>query len=343
MSETRVCYAPYLGVPNDEGWGTSDIIAIKGNELQVDDYKHGQGVEVFAEENPQMKLYALGALPIAQDLADIDTVRLVIHQPRIKSEPSEWVVSVAELENWGRTTARSSVITRQNAQRLYGEIPDEQWEETFLNPNDKSCKFCKAKATCPAKRAQASTAVVGYPAASPDEFTAVKVPGKAHIEAADAAWLGAVLAKADQIDDWLSAVRAEAHRRLTAGEKVPGFKLVQGKRGNRYWSNSAEAEALMKDTFRLKVEEMYELKLISPTKAEELAPNYGKDGKVIPPKEGQLAPLIGPRQWPKLKALIAQADGKPSVAPESDKRPAISVTPVASEFEAVTDDVCDFA
>ena len=170
---------------------------------------------------------------------------------------------------------------------------------------------------CPALRAQASTAVAAYTPASPGEFEAVKVPGKAHIDAADAAWLGAVLAKADLIEGWLDAVRAEAHRRLTVGDKVPGWKLVTGKRGNRAWSNSTEAEALMKETFRLK----------SPTKAEEL----------------HKAEAIGPRQWPKLQALITQADGKPSVAPESDKRPALQVTPVADEFEAVAEDLSEFA
>ena len=122
-----------------------------------------------------------------------------------------------------------------------------------------------------------------------------------------------------------SAIRAEVERRLVAGVEVPGFKLVEGKRGNRAWVNPDEAELQLK-TMRLKVDEMYDLKLISPTTAEKLA----KAGK------------LGPRQWAKLQDQIGQAQGKPSVAPESDKRPAISVAATADDF-AVIEDGSDMA
>ena len=69
---------------------------------------------------------------------------------------------------------------------------------------------------------------------------------------------------------------------------------------------------------RLKVEEMYDLKLISPTNAEKL----------------QKAAVIGPRQWTKVQDLIVRPDGKPTVAPESDKRPALEVNPL-NDFETV--------
>jgi hypothetical protein len=123
------------------------------------------------------------------------------------------------------------------------------------------------------------------------------------------------------IEDWCKAVRAKVEAELFAGRPVPGYKLVQGKKGNRQWTSKEEAEAMLKG-FKLKVEEMYDLKLISPTSAEKLA-------KATPP-------VIGPRQWPKLSAYITQAEGSPSVAPESDKRPALVVTPVADAFEDLT-------
>jgi len=135
----------------------------------------------------------------------------------------------------------------------------------------------------------------------------------------EAAWLAATLSKVDLIEDWCSAVRAEAHRRLTAGEPVPGYKLVQGKRGNRAWADPDAAEAQLK-AMRLKVEEMYDLKLITPPSAEKLAK----------------AKVIGPRQWPKLQDLITQSEGKPHVAPDSDPRPALTVTPVVDDFTDVT-------
>lgn len=333
LSEQRVNYASYLGVDAADGWGTSDIIALRDVELQVHDYKDGRGVEVYADENPQMLLYALGALIDVRAMGEEPTtVRLVIHQPRIKSGPSEWTCSVEWLENWGRSTARSAAITRQVAEQTY-RLSDSEWESTFLHPNDKSCKFCKAKATCPALRTAMIEAVSTSKPATPDDFLAAQVVtvGKA----TPTEWLAVILAKADLIEELLSAARAEAHRRALAGEKVSGQKLVTGKRGDRAWSDPAEAEALLK-AMRLKVEEMYDLKLISPTKAEALAPKFSKDGKVLPPKEGAPAPLIGPRQWPKLKALITQADGKPTLVPITDKRPALDVAPVADSFADVT-------
>ena len=126
------------------------------------------------------------------------------------------------------------------------------------------------------------------------------------------------------VEDWCKAIRAEVERRLLAGVDIPGHKLVEGRRGARAWANAEEVEAALK-AMRLKVEQMYDLKLISPTTAEKLA------------KAG----AIGPRQWPKLQDMITQADGKPSVAPASDKRPALVVKPVADEFDAVTDDDAD--
>jgi hypothetical protein len=315
LSEQRVCYASFLGVPEAEGWGTSDVIAARDNELQVHDYKHGMGVEVDAERNPQMMLYGLGALAQCQGiLGDFDTVRLVIHQPRIKSAPSEWTISVAELEEWGRTVARSSVQEQENAEALKPNSAGEaliQWQAEYLRPNEKSCKFCRAKATCPALRNEAVQTVVGP--ASPDEFAdAPPIPVD---EKSSEAWLSLVLSKADLIEDWLKAVRAEVERRLLAGQTVPGFKIVQGRQGNRAWSNASEAEAYLK-SIRLKVEEMYDLKVISPTSAEKLAK----------------AKTIGPRQWKTLEAQITRADGKPHVAPVTDPRPALAITPVADEF-----------
>jgi hypothetical protein len=114
------------------------------------------------------------------------------------------------------------------------------------------------------------------------------------------------------------AVRAETERRLFAGTEVPGFKLVEGKRGNRAWVNAEEAELQLKG-MRLKTEQMYDLKLISPTTAEKLA------------KAG----VIGPRQWKKLQEQYAQSQGKPSVAPANDKRPALTVAATTDDFDVL--------
>lgn len=99
---------------------------------------------------------------------------------------------------------------------------------------------------------------------------------------------------------------------------VSGFKLVTGKQGNRAWRDEVEAEELLK-SFRLKQDQMYSQKVISPTQAEKLLK-----------KES-------PRRWTKVEALITRSDGNPTIAPESDPRPALNVNPV-NDFDDVSED-----
>ena len=129
-------------------------------------------------------------------------------------------------------------------------------------------------------------------------------------------YLSVAMSKVGLVEDWCKAVRAEVERRLLAGQTVDGFKLVEGRRGNRKWSSDAEVEALFK-SFRLRQDEMYDYSLISPTKAEKLL----KDT---------------PKRWEKAEALISRAEGKPSVAPATDKRPALAVQSVADDFRDLT-------
>ena len=337
FADIRVNYSSYLDVEEHTAWGTADVIIARGEELIVVDFKYGRGVEVDAERNPQMSLYGLGALQGYNGLvADFTRVRMAISQPRVKHAPSEWDCSVEELEAWGRSTAREAVTTCVAAVERAPVMGDGGFALSYLKPAEKACKFCKAKATCPALRNEVASTVAFVTPARPEEFAEaeIELDGES-MKASDEQWLATCLAKADLIEDWCKAIRAETERRLLAGDKVPGFKLVQGKKGNRHWSDEKLAEETLK-TMRVKLEDMYELSLISPTKAEKLAPKYDKNGKVVPPKEGAPAPIIGPRQWPKLKELIKQNDGKPHVAPDSDSRPALVVTPVVDDFTDVT-------
>lgn len=316
MTEQKLYYADYLGVDREAGWGTGDVVIIRGDEVIVADLKYGKGVGVSVEKNPQLMLYGLGAVAEHNGIAaDLVRARLVILQPRTSRRPSEWDISVEELEAWGRSTARSIVNTVRNAQEIQGP----EWNDTFLRPGEEQCRFCKAKATCPKLREEvAGTVCDGSAPATPDEFEAI-VQGEIEdprMASEDDAWLAAVMAKADLIEDWLKAVRAEVERRLLAGGAVPGYKLVQGKQGNRAWTSKSAAEEAML-AMRLKQDEMYERSIISPTAAEKLLA-----------KES-------PRRWTKLQALITRADGKPSVAPLSDKRPALEVKPVADDFDDV--------
>jgi hypothetical protein len=125
----------------------------------------------------------------------------------------------------------------------------------------------------------------------------------------------------DMIEGWCKGVRAEVERRLLAGTFSDGrYKLVEGRAGARAWADEAEAEKLLK-SFRLKQDEMYDFTLISPTAAE----------KVLA--------ATSPKRWAKAQALIRRSDGKPSVAPAADKRPALVRTPVADDFDALPPEV----
>jgi len=360
LVDRRVHFGSYLGVPDEEAFGTLDVAVILGNELIPIDFKYGMGVEVSAgadltldfgigdgnpaliarkrNPNPQLALYGLGILAEVKDIADIERVRLVISQPRTSVKPSEYDLSVGELEAWGYGPARSAVNTCRNAEQLDTSADD--WHGAYLTPGEEQCRFCKAKATCPALRDEVLEGPFGgtidVKAATPDEFASIT---DIEVQPADQTvqWLSALLSKVDLIEDWCKAVRAEVERRLLAGETVPGYKVVQGKMGARSWADEKAAEDALKG-MRLKAEEMYDLSLISPTTAEKLAPKFDKAGKIIPPKEGQPAPAIGPRQWQKLQPLITRKQGKPHVAPLSDPRPPLVITPVLDEFASAADD-----
>lgn len=327
FADIRVNYSQYLDTPELEAWGTADAIIARGDELIVIDFKYGMGVEVSAERNPQMSLYALGALQAYQGLvADFERVRMVISQPRIKKAASEFDISVEELEAWGRSTARSAVNTCRNAMAVdRTQVTSEvSWDQVYLRPGEKQCKFCSAKAECPALRAEVHAYALGSghaTPATPDEFAECDpVPVHEAIGTVDDGpqWLAVCLSKVDLIEDWCKAIRAETERRLLAGESVPGYKLVPGKKGARQWVDAKVAEETLK-SMRVKLEDMYDLKLISPTTADKLA------------KAG----TIGPRQWPRVQALFVQSQGKPHVAPVDDPRPALEIKPVVDDFESL--------
>ena len=88
-----------------EGFGTSDCIIVTERLMEVIDFKYGKGVEVYAENNPQMMLYALGALEEYGFIYDIEKVRMTIAQPRIDNF-STWEIAVEELESWAETELR---------------------------------------------------------------------------------------------------------------------------------------------------------------------------------------------------------------------------------------------
>ena len=289
--------------------GTSDAIIIKGSEIIVIDLKYGMGVRVDADANPQLMIYALGALNEYDLIGDFDTVTMVIHQPRL-NHVSEYSIPVQELLQFGyvvqvKAKDVSAAITYQDQL--------DTWNGDYLNPGEKQCKFCKAKATCPALRAEMAEVVGG--SADLSDF-ADMIPQEVSPDTSDN-YLPIAMSKVDMVEQWCKAVRAETERRLLAGQPVTGYKLVQGRAGNRDWKDPKAVEEMMKKTFRMRDDQVYDFKLISPTKAEKTF------------KEN-------PKRWANLQEQIVRGEGKPSVAPATDKRPAMDIKPVMDDFRDLT-------
>lgn len=285
----RVDLSDVLGVGQG---GTLDVSVVAPGRMVVIDLKYGMGVRVDAEENEQLLLYALGVYSIYEIAGfDIREITLVIDQPRLGAV-SEYVISQGQLLEFARRAEACAAVAR-SADRQFHEDDREEWQKKWLNPGEKQCRFCRAKARCPALRDEVSSTVA----------TSATFADLSSTEGDD---LMVMMDRVDMVESWCTAIRAEVERRLFSGADVPGYKLVEGRRGARAWRDEAEAEALMKKK-RLKEAEMYEKKIISPTKAEKLLKSK-------------------PAVWQALKEHVTQSPGKPSVAKATDTRPVLVAT-----------------
>lgn len=274
MIEQRVDYGDW--VPG--GFGTSDAIVLRGDTLHVVDLKYGMGVQVYAEENPQGMLYALGAYNEIRHAADVQRVIITIVQPRL-DHVSEWEISLVDLLRWAEwISQRAEATAEADAPRVAGES---------------QCKFCLAKHNCGALLKYTTDAMLtefddmdNLPA--PDTLTDEQV--------------GAALAAKGLIEGWLGAVQGHVVDRLANGEGFPGFKLVAGRSSRSWVDESAALKTLVGLVGNEKA--MTEPKLISPPQAEK---------------------VLGAKRKGEIQELIAKTEGKATLAPESDKRPAVNV------------------
>lgn len=279
--------------------GTSDcaVVDLDNRRLWVNDLKYGKGVIVDATDNPQLKLYAIGVLE-ALDFLDawetIDEVILAIHQPRINAA-TEWKTTTAELRDWGENWVKPTV-----QMILAGEGE--------FKPGE-GCRFCRAKGDCKARAAW----VADKTGAEFEDLTEDDPPLTFNVDPAklSPAELGAVLKNVAYIKSWCNDIEGAVINALTASVEVPGWKLVAG-RSNRAWKDEAAAEKTLKG-LRLKVDQYAPRKLVTVAQAEKLV---GKD-----------------RYAEKLVGLVEKPPPKPTLAPASDKRPAIVV---AEQFEDET-------
>lgn len=182
------------------GFGTGDCVIIAEPVLHIIDLKYGQGVLVEAERNPQLMLYALGALNAFGSLYDIDEVAVTIYQPR-RANISTWHVSVTELETWAEQVVKPTAALAAIGD---GDFAAGEW-----------CRFCKLAATCRA-RAEANLVLARCEFAPPAQL--------------DDGEIAAVLAQLPQLKAWASDVEAYAlSLAVNQGKQWAGFKLVEGR------------------------------------------------------------------------------------------------------------------
>lgn len=262
------------------GFGTADCILIGNGEMYVVDFKYGKGVEVDATDNPQLKCYGLGSYLAYGALYDIEKITLVIYQPRIGNF-SRWSLTTEELLRWAETVLKPAADL---ASRGGGEFSSGPW-----------CRFCKAKAVC-RKRAEENLALARYDFARPDVLEDDEID--------------AILAKAEDLEKWVSDIRTYALQEALKGHIWDDWKVVEG-RANRKFKDEGKAVAALQAAG------------VDP---------YEKKMKTITSLEKE----IGKKKFSELMdGLMTRPEGKPTLVPRSDKRPEMNtaVTDFAAEKE----------
>ena len=245
------CYVP-------DGFGTGDFLLVADKELNVVDFKYGRGVAVYADHNPQMMLYALGALNLFDCLYDIEQVTMTIFQPRLSSI-STWTISTEELYQWAEEELKPKA---ELAAKGEGDFVSGSW-----------CRFCKARNTC---RARAESFL---------ELARMEFQPPALLSDEEVA---EVMEKADELSKWASDVMAYAQAEaIENGKHWNGYKLVEG-RSVRKFTDESKVEAAAKEAGYT---DIYNKSLITLTAFEKL---MGKEkfgeilGKFVTKPAGKL-------------------------------------------------------
>lgn len=269
LLEQRVDFSPW--VPG--GFGTCDCIIVQDDVLTIIDYKYGQGVAVDATDNEQMKLYALGALNDYGFALEVTKVEMHIFQPRINNVSKD-TQQVEDLMAWAEKTVRPIAQKAAKGKGTYSA--------------GEHCRFCPHAGRC-RKLTQTCTEYVET------HELRVAMPVLAPHEVAD------VLRMEPLISLWIKRVKDQALTSLLNGQEIPGYKVVEGKLGNRKWSDEVKVAATL-EAAGYSREDYTETKLCSPA---------AMDKAIGKKKVAEL-----------LEQLIDRSPGAPTVVPASDKRPA---------------------
>lgn len=297
--EVQVDFSAYV----PEGFGTCDCCIIGGDTLSIVDYKHGKGVPVAAKGNPQMRLYALGALNRYAPIfgSTIKNVRMSIMQPRLDPEPSTDLITVDELLAWGDSIKPIA----SKAFSGFGEfVPGGH------------CRFCRGKAQCRA-RANVNTALEDFagcvPAGSltPEELQSMEAAKASGVEPPALLTdeeIGDLLIRGKLLVKWYADLEEYTTTALLNGKPIPGWKLVAGRSDRAFTDQDAALKAV--------IEAGYDEALVYDRKPKTLA---------------QLEKLMGKKDFEAaVGSYVIKPPGKPKLAEASDKRDAYN--PAAADF-----------
>ncbi|MGI6736724.1 MAG: DUF2800 domain-containing protein [Anaerovoracaceae bacterium] len=265
MVEQRVDFSHWV----KQGFGTADALVIADGTLHIIDLKYGTGIEVSAEDNPQLKCYALGALSLFDGIYDIDDIALHIYQPR-RQNISEWQLPKIDLLTW--------------AEEVLKPAADLAWDGKGNFSCGDWCRFCKSKNICRA-RAEENLKLAQHDFKLPPELS------DAEIEV--------ILSKVDGLVSWASDIKEYALQKALSGKEWHGFKLVEGRSVRKYTDETSVAKAVADAGY-----DPYEKKLLGITAMQK---------------------MLGKNRFEELlTAYIEKPQGKPTLVPDSDKRPAMN-------------------
>lgn len=256
-----------------DSFGTADALIITDGTMEVIDFKYGKGVEVSAEWNTQMMIYALGALDRFLDEYNIERVKMTIIQPRLENL-SEFSLRTGELQWWGMSVLKPKA---KEAMGGKGRQNPGEW-----------CRFCRVRNSC-AKLAGDCLSIA-------EEFG-----GRATVSDEDMA--RRILPKLSTVKAWASSMEEYALDKALSGTRYEGYKLVEGRSVRRITDPAGLAERLVGSGFDPE-------RIYKPKELETLT---------------SLEKLVGKKEFASLaEGLVEKPQGKPTLVPESDKRPAFN-------------------
>lgn len=250
----------------EQGFGTGDAIVIADGVMEVIDLKYGKGVEVFAEKNPQLMLYGLGALEAFDMLFGIKTVKLTIVQPR-QERIDSWSISAEDLYIWGDEEVKPKAALAYEGK---GEMKCGHW-----------CKWCRVKPLC-AKMAETNLDL------AKDEFKEPQLLSDDR--------LVEVFTQLPMLKDWAESVAEYLLKQALAGKEVPGYKVVEG-RTQRKWADEAQVREILSvdhDPSEFMVTKLAGIPAIEKLLKKDFQPLLG-DLVVIPQGSPTLVPLSDKR------------------------------------------------